>query len=106
MQANHTGILATSAHRLFPGLSLDQAIAQLLLEHAQRNLIKYQAMARTFEAKYRQDFQAFRRTVLASEPTFEVEQDYFDWELAVTEISDMAQEIQRLKTLAEHNEHQ
>ena len=27
---------------------------------------------------------------------FEVEQDYFDWELAVTGISDMQREIQRL----------
>jgi hypothetical protein len=35
--------------------------------------------------------------VLHSEPTFEVEQDYFDWELAVTGVADMKEEIERLK---------
>ena len=46
-------------------------------------------MARQFKAKYGQDFETFRHKVLRSEPTFEVEQDYFDWEMAVTGIADM-----------------
>jgi len=78
-------------------LSLDQVLAKLLLERAQKNLIKYRTMARQFKAKYDQDFETFRHKVLHSEPTFEVEQDYFDWEMAVTGITDMEKEIQRLK---------
>jgi translation initiation factor 2 alpha subunit (eIF-2alpha) len=95
-----TRTLEESARRLFPGQSLDQAIAGLLLERAQRNLIKYQVMARQFESKYGQPFEAFRQKVLSSEPAFDVEQDYFDWELAVTGIADMQAEIQRLRALA------
>jgi len=106
MYADHTAILETSAQRLFPGLSLDQAIAQLLLERAQRNLIKYQTMAREFRVKYQQDFKTFRQAIVESEPAFEVEQDYFDWELAVSGIDDMVQEIQLLKTLTENDERQ
>ena len=67
------------------------------LERAQRNQIKYQVTARQFEAKYGQPFEAFRQRVLTSEPAFQVEQDYFDWELAVTGIADMQAEIQRLR---------
>jgi hypothetical protein len=36
---------------LFPDLSLDHVLAELLLERTRRNLIKYQTMARRFEAK-------------------------------------------------------
>jgi len=88
-----------SAKRLFPDLSVEQVLAELLLERAQKNLVKYQTMARQFEVKYKQDFAAFRAQVLSSRPESEVEQDYFDWELAVTGVTDMAEEIQRLKSL-------
>jgi hypothetical protein len=88
-----------SAKRLFPDLSVEQVLAELLLERAQKNLLKCKSMARQFEAKYKQDFAAFRAQVLSSRPASEVEQDYFDWELAVTGVTDMTEEIQRLKSL-------
>jgi hypothetical protein len=106
MQVNHAAVLETSAHRLFPGLSLDQVLARLLLERAQRNLIKYQTLEREFKVKYQQDFLTFRQAILESEPAFDVEQDYFDWELAVTGISDMTQEIQQLRALMGTDERQ
>ena len=98
MDASATSIVETSARRLFPDLSLDQILAELLLERAQKNLIRYKALARQFEARYGQDFETFRQQVLSSEPSFEIEQDYFDWELAVTGMADMEEEIKRLRT--------
>ena len=91
--------LEQSAQRLFPDLSLDQVLVELLLERAQKNLIKYRTMTRQFQAKYGQDFETWRQTVLDSEPPFQVEQDYFDWELAVTGIADMQEEIRQLQQL-------
>lgn len=91
--------IEVSVRHLFPNLSIDQVLAELLLERAQKNMIKYQTIARQFEAKYKQDFETFRQTILSTEPPFEVEQDYFDWELAVTGAADMEEEINRLKNL-------
>jgi hypothetical protein len=99
MSASTTTILETSARRLFPDLSLNQVWAELLLERARKNLIKYQTTARRFEAKYQQPFPAFRQWILNSEPPADVEQDYFDWELAVTGREDMACEIKRIRAL-------
>ena len=56
-------------------------------------------MARLFEARYGQSFDEFRKAVLREYPAADVEQDYFDWELAVTGIADMEEEIVRLKKL-------
>ena len=100
MTISTTAMIQASVQRLFPNASMDQAVAELLLERAQKNLIKYRSMARQFEAKYRQSFDDFRKAVLHSHPAAEVEQDYFDWELAVTGIADMEDEIARLKDLA------
>jgi len=100
MTIGTTAALEASARRLFLGLRLNQVWAELLLERAQRNLIKHQITARRFESRYCQSFETFRQWVLDSEPASEVEQDYFDWELAVTGISDMEDEIRRLRTLS------
>jgi hypothetical protein len=94
MGSNAESIVKASAQRLFPDLSLDQVLAELLLERARKNLIKYKAMACRFESKYGVDFGSFRQQMLDSEPSFEMEQDYFDWELAVTGIADMEEETE------------
>lgn len=99
MGMSATATIEASARRLFPNQSLEQILAELLFERAQKNLIKYKAMARQFEAKYGQSFDVFRQEILGSEPSAEVEQDYFDWELAVTGIADMEEEIERLRDL-------
>lgn len=96
-----TAKLESSARRLFPNMKLEQVLAELLLERAQKNLIKYQMMARQFQAKYSINFETFRQKVLAGTPPAAEEQDYFDWELAVTGIADMETEIKRLKEFSE-----
>lgn len=101
MSISMTAVLETSARRLFPDKTLEQALAQLLLERAQKNLIKFQSMSCQFEAKYNESFEDFRQRVLNSDPAFAVEQDYFDWELAITGIGDMKKEIERLHDLGE-----
>lgn len=92
-------VLADSAKRLFPDLSADEILATLLLERAQKNLIKYQTVARQFETKYEMSFDTFRRLIIDSEPSSTMEQDYFDWELAITGIEDMNTEIRHLRAL-------
>ncbi|MFQ5407217.1 MAG: hypothetical protein ACE5FI_02195 [Anaerolineales bacterium] len=93
--------LEASARRLFPDMSIDQILAELLLERAQKNLIKYRALNRKFNEKYGQSFERFRQEILNSEPGSEQEQNYFDWELAVTGIADMEAEIERLGGLVQ-----
>jgi hypothetical protein len=97
MSINVSPSIEASARRLFPNLSLDQALAQMLLERAQKNLIRYQAMSRQFQEKYAMDFPRFRQKILSTSPPEEEEQDYFDWELATTGIEDMKAEIEKLQ---------
>jgi len=92
--------LESSAKRLFPNRKPEQAIAELLLEKAQKNLIKYQSMARQFQEKYQETFDSFRKKMLAAKLNSSAEQDYFDWELAATGIEDMQDEIKKLNPLS------
>ncbi|MBI5567784.1 MAG: hypothetical protein HY870_22985 [Chloroflexi bacterium] len=76
-------------------------MAELLLERAQKNLIKYQTALRHFEAKYPQGFASLRDSVTAEKSSAGQEQDYFDWELAVSGVDDMTDEIERLKRVSQ-----
>ena len=96
-----TDTLEEVARRLFPDLSADRVFAQLLLERAQKNLIRYEASARQYMQKYGKSFEEFRASILNSDATEEPEQDYFDWELAVTGAEDMEDEILRLRSVLE-----
>ena len=69
--------LESSARRMFPNLSIEQAFRKLLLERALKNLIRYQTIAKQFEARYGEDFDTFRQQMINSEPSGEKEQNYF-----------------------------
>lgn len=99
MILNAEAIVAGSAKRLFPGLSKDEVLVSLLFERAQRNLIKYQTQARQYQTKYQRSFEDFRRLIVEGDPGEEQQQDYFDWELAVTGAQDMRLETERLSKL-------
>jgi len=98
MSLNKT-VLQQSVERLMPSRSFEESLARLLLVQARRNLLKYQLMNRRFRKKYQSTFEQFRAERLGSAMPFEVEQDYFDWELAITGIDEMKEEIKRLEAL-------
>jgi hypothetical protein len=98
MSANTT-VLRQSVERLMPSRSFEESLAKLLLVQARRNLLKYQMMDRRFRKKYQKTFEQFRAERLDSHMPFKVEQDYFDWELAVTGLDEMKEEIKRLEAL-------
>ncbi len=92
--------LRSSVDRLMPDRTLEEALATLLLDEARRNLVKYRAIDRRFQRKYQTTFAEFRQRVIGADTSFEEEQDYFDWELAVTGIEEMEEEIRNLEAIA------
>lgn len=98
MSANKT-VLQQSVERLMPSRSFEESLTKLLLVQARRNLLKYQTMDRRFQKKHQNTFEQFGAERLGAPMPFEVEQDYFDWELAITGIDEMKDEIKRLEAL-------
>lgn len=92
--------LRSSVDRLMPDRTPEEALAILLLDEARRSLMKYRTMGRRFQEKYQTTFAEFRQKVVGADTSFEEEQDYFDWELAVTGIEEMEEEIRNLEALA------
>jgi hypothetical protein len=89
-----------SLKKIEPSGSADESIARLLLRNARQRLVKYDALQSHFEAKYRVPFAAFKKRLLSrKEHDFALEQDLFDWDMAVTAAKDMKEEIRKLSSL-------
>jgi len=91
--------LKTSVAQLDPSGDLDRAVARLLLEKKRRDLIKYVLMCQYFSKKYRMDFSSFKKQVVGKDVEYEKEQDFFDWDMAITAIEDLREEIAYLEGL-------
>jgi hypothetical protein len=69
------------------------SLAKLLEKEIQRELSVYEHMAENFRTQYRMTFEEFAHSALMQEPPFSIEQDYFDWEMATTLITDLREKL-------------
>ena len=54
-------------------------------------------MIKGFEKKYGITFDEFERRMNDSKPGFTEEQDYYDWDMAITAGEDMEQELNKVR---------
>lgn len=92
-----TETLGQSLERLEPTGNYDCSLARLLLTEARRRYTKYSVMDRYYRCKYALSFEELVRSELMRKPPFEVEEDFFDWDMATTGMRDMQEEIETLE---------
>ena len=92
-----TKTLEQSLERLEPTRNYAWSLARLLLSEARRRYAKYSLMDSNFRGKYGLSFEEFAGSELMRKPSFEVEQDFFDWDMATTGMKDMREEIETLE---------
>lgn len=82
--------------KLEPGEDLDESLRKLLLEKARNILIRYRLVDQGFQKEYGEGFFRFKVSDRMARPSFKVEQDYCDWELAVTMIEELEDTLKLL----------
>lgn len=91
--------LKNAIAQLDPSGNFDRAIVKLFLEKKRRDLAKYKLMCRRFSQKYNTNFQSFKSQIVEKDVTYEKEQDFFDWDMAITAIEDLNSEISDLESV-------
>jgi hypothetical protein len=95
------GITASTieiARRLVPATSADMSIRQILASEIRRRLNRYELIDHRFRNKYGMSFEEFRDRHIVEEQgySFEVESDYCDWEMAVTGLVSLREQLATL----------
>ena len=97
------GIAASTleiARRLVPATSAEMSIRQILASEIRRRLNRYELADHRFRHKYEMRFEEFRdrRVVEERGYSFEIESDYCDWEMAVTGLVTLREQLATLDT--------
>jgi len=68
-------------------------IKDLVKQELIRKKTKYLFMVRNFEKKYGMKFKEFEQKNKNKKMNYETEKDYFDWDMALTALEDIKEEI-------------
>ncbi len=76
----------------------EEGTIQLVINELRRRLAEYKLIDKTFRDKYKMDFNEFKQkqVVEKSGYSFQVEEDYCDWELAIDGIQTISAELKKL----------
>jgi len=79
---------------------IDKLIVKALINELRRRLLEYIMIDNAMRKKYRMSFEEFKAKVAKEENySFEVENDYCDWELAIDGIKTIKEKIEKLEKL-------
>ncbi|KCZ71394.1 hypothetical protein ANME2D_02122 [Candidatus Methanoperedens nitroreducens] len=76
----------------------EEGTIHLVVNELRRRLVEYKLMDKTFREKYKMDFDEFKQKGIVEESghSFQVEEDYCDWELAIDGIQTISAELKKL----------
>ncbi|UCH94717.1 MAG: hypothetical protein JSV88_31265 [Candidatus Aminicenantes bacterium] len=74
----------------------EESLKEILKNEIQRSLKKHMLMIKHFERKYNMDFETFEQNRVTKEIPYELERDYFEWDMAITLIEDLKEELAQL----------
>ena len=83
------------ASQLAPATNVDLSMRQILTSEIRRRMNRYELIDRRFRHKYGMSFEEFRNKRIVKEQgySFEVESDYCDWEMAVTGLAALREQL-------------
>ncbi len=76
--------------------TLEESLNEILRNEIQRKIKKHMMMIKHFERKYDMDFKIFEENRVTKEMAYEIERDYFEWDMAITMIEDLKEELTQL----------
>ena len=90
---------------LFPEEKTENKITRLIEYELRRKLARYQLIIRNLETKYHMDFQEFKANKMTEkkEYSFEVENDFCDWELALDGNETVRRKLNKLRDSKSEN---
>jgi hypothetical protein len=88
------------ARQLAPAANAEISVRQILANEIRRRMNRYELTDRCFHRKYGMSFYEFRdqRIVEKQGYGFEVESDYCDWEMAVTGLAALKDQLAQVGT--------
>ncbi|MBI3600375.1 MAG: hypothetical protein HY097_07005 [Nitrospinae bacterium] len=101
MAASSNVILPKKLHKELINITKKEdtvdAIKELVNREINRKKNKYVFMVKNFEKKYNMEFEEFEKAYKNKKMDYERERDYFEWDMAVTVLEDIDEELKAIE---------
>ena len=91
--------LASYVTQLFPEERTENKIKRLIENELRRRLARYHLIIRNLESKYQIDFETYKAKKMVQKKgySFEVEDDFCDWEMALDGVETIRRKLNKLR---------
>ncbi|MCK4760678.1 MAG: hypothetical protein KAW12_00665 [Candidatus Aminicenantes bacterium] len=78
--------------------TVEESLNEILRNEITRKKKIYMIKVKHFESKYKSDFMQFETSQKGKDMAYELEKNYFDWDMAVTAVEDLEEELRLLES--------
>ena len=79
---------------IYPDTTLEESLKDMVLSEIKRKLLSFEVIDAQYKRKYKMEFEGFYKNKIEDKtPSFDEEEDYFNWEMAVTGIKELTKEL-------------
>ncbi|MFV1952118.1 MAG: hypothetical protein ACC630_09215 [Nitrospinota bacterium] len=94
-----SSILEESIKHINPDSTPEESLKEILLSEIKRKLLSYELLDSEYKEKYNMEFEDYYNSYIKNKlPSFDEEQDYFNWEMAITGIRKFTEELNKIRT--------
>lgn len=85
--------------RIYPDTTLEESVKKIVQSDMKRRLLSFELIDTQYKKKYEMEFDDFFKNKIEDKaPSFDEEDDYFNWEMAVTGINKLKEELNKINT--------
>lgn len=82
---------------IYPNITPEESLEKIVLSEIKRKLLSFEVIDKQYKRKYEMEFEEFfKNTIEDKKPSFDEEEDYFNWEMAVTGIKELTKELENV----------
>ncbi len=83
--------------RIYPDTTVEETLKKIVQSDMKRKLLSFELIETQYKKKYKMEFNEFyKNQINGKTPSFDKEDDYFNWEMAITGISELKEELNKI----------
>ncbi len=93
------GILEQGIKHIYPDVPLEESLKKMVQSEIKRKLLSFELVDVQYKKKYEMEFEVFfKSTIEDKKPDYDAEQDYFNWEMAVTATRELKKDLDKINS--------
>jgi len=83
---------------IYPNSTLDESLKKMVISEIKRKLLSFELLSSQYEQKYKLAFEDFFDLMIKDKtPSYDIEDDYFSWEMSITAINELKPELSKIE---------